>query len=127
MKTFKSISSLLFALLCFVILFSCSKTEDDSSGLAEPTKVYFYSVVSTPTASESITLKNNSGVRQDLSSWTIGDKNDPNAYNIPNGTILIQGETKTFPKSTLGFQINDKDEILYLKDSNSNTVDTWTN
>jgi hypothetical protein len=94
---------------------------------AEPLSVYFYHVVATPTDSESIRIKNNSGATVDLSGWKIGDLNNPNAYNIPNGTTLAQGETKFFPRTTLGFAINDSGETLYLKDNNGNVINTWTN
>jgi hypothetical protein len=92
----------------------------------EPAKVYFYSVTASPTDSESITLKNNSGTDQTLTGWTLGDLNNPVAYNIPNGTIIKQGETKTFSHTTLGFAINDSGETLYLKNAGVE-VDRWTN
>ncbi len=93
----------------------------------EPVKVYFYQVTATPTDSESITLKNNSGTDQDLTGWTLGDSNNSVAYNIPNGTIVKQGETKTFSHTTIGFAINDSGEILYLKNAAGAEIDRWTN
>jgi hypothetical protein len=93
----------------------------------EPSKVYFYQVVATPTDSESVTLKNNSGTDQDISGWTIGDTNNPIAYKIPNGTVVKQGETKLFPHTTIGFAINDSGEILHLKNTSGTEIDTWTN
>ena len=75
---------------------------------------------------ESVTLKNNSVVLQDLSGWFIGDANNPNAYTIPAGTIA-QGEMLTFEAATMGFQINDSGETLYLKDSGGQLISTWTN
>lgn len=109
--------------------FSCAIGSEapSPSNTSEPSKVYIYSVKATPTDQESITIKNNSGTTQDLSHWTLGDKNDPNAYNIPNGTSLIDGEMKTFKHTTIGFAINDHGETIYLKDSSGSTVDTWTN
>lgn len=93
----------------------------------EAQKVYIYNVTASPTDSEQITLKNNSGVSQDLSNWKLGDLNNPRAYNVPNGTSLIQGQTHSFPHTTLGFQINDSGEVLYLIDAVGNTIDTWGN
>jgi hypothetical protein len=93
----------------------------------EPSKVYFYQVISTPTDLESITLKNNSGTDQDVSSWTIGDTNSPMAYKIPAGTTIKQGETKSFSHTTIGFAINDNGEILYLKNAAGAEIDRWTN
>ncbi len=84
-------------------------------------------MVSTPTDSESITLKNNSSSYVNISGWTLGDKNEPNAYNIPMDTILEAMGKKTFPRSTLGFQINDSGETIYLRDSNDSLIDTWNN
>ena len=114
--------------LTFLIIFvSCNKNDDDSTDPTsppEPEKVYIFSAVASPTDSESITIKNNSGSMQDLTGWTLGDKNDPTAYNIPNGTNLNHGGTKTFYRSTLGFQINDSGETLYLNNSSGSTIDT---
>lgn len=82
--------------------------------------------MSTPTASESITLKNNIGSTIDIGGWLLGDKNDPNSYNIPNSTILNQDDVITF-STQLTFQINDSNEIIYLKDGNGSIIDTWSN
>lgn len=93
----------------------------------EPAKVYISQVIATPTESESITLKNNSGGDVDISGWTLGDQNDPVAYKIPVGTILVNGQSKTFSRSTLGFAINDSGEFIYLKNSSGVEIDRWTN
>lgn len=93
----------------------------------EPSKVYFSQVIATPTDSESITLKNNSGSDQDIAGWTIGDTNNPIAYKIPSGTTIKQGESKSFSHTTLGFVINDNGEILYLKNASGAEIDRWTN
>ena len=42
-------------------------------------------------------------------------------------TILEAMGKKTFPRSTLGFQINDSGETIYLRDSNDSLIDTWNN
>lgn len=89
--------------------------------------VYIFSVTASPTENEQVILKNNDMVTKDLSQWTIGDLNDPNAYCIPNNTILEVDQTLTFPRTTLGFQINDSNETIYLKDSTGQVVDTWSN
>ena len=89
--------------------------------------VRIYSVTASPTDSEQVTLKNYSSFTTDISHWTIGDKNNPTAYTIPYNTYLAPGETITFKHSTLGFGINDSGEIIYLKDTNGNTIDTWSN
>jgi len=93
----------------------------------EPLNVYIYNATASPTTSEQVTLKNNSGVIKDLSNWKLGDTNSPSAYNIPSGTILNQGQTHSFPHTTLNFQINDAGETLYLHDSSGNLIDTWSN
>lgn len=115
-----------FVVVAVLLLFGC-KDDDSPASSNEPTKVYISNVVASPTENESVTIKNNSGSTKDLTGWTIGDKNDPTAYPIPSITVLTQGQTKTFPRSTLTFQINDSGEIIYLKDSAGNTVDTWSN
>lgn len=112
---------MIFAIMAILVLNTCKKDE------IEPSSVYIYSVVATPTNSESVTLKNNSGTSVDLSGWTIGDLNNPNAYSIPNGTNLSQGNSTTFNASTMGFQINDSGETIYLKNNLGSVVDTWSN
>lgn len=107
-----------------ILLIGCKKDTDTQS---EPTIVYIYSAVASPTASESVTIKNNSGVQKDLHNWKLGDSNNSNAYNIPSGVILNQGETYTLYASTLNFQINDSGETLYLKDTGGSIIDTWSN
>ena len=111
-----------FYLLGLLIVFTNCTKEDP-----EPTNVYIYSVVASPTNSESVTIKNNSGYTVDVSGWIIGDLNDPNAYSIPSGNSLNQGQSFIFYASTMGFGINNSGEVLYLKNSSGQTVDTWSN
>lgn len=108
----------------YVLFASCKKEEPDSG---EPAQVYILSVTATPTASESVTIKNNSGAQVDISGWTIGDINNPLAYTIPNGNILNHGASVRFNASTMGFQINDSGEIIYLKNSSGAAVHSWSN
>lgn len=103
---------------------SCKKKENEQK---EPSTVYIQSAVASPTSSESVTIKNNTGATVDLSGWTIGDSNNPNAYSIPSGNSLGQGNTTTINASTMGFQINDTGETLYLKNGSGSVVDTWSN
>jgi Lamin Tail Domain len=114
-----------FSVIIALLVGFASCGSDDPS--PEPSTVYILSVIASPTTQESITIKNNSGATKDLSNWKLGDENNPNAYNIPNGTSLLNGETKTFPNTTIGFAINDSGETIYLKDSSGNIIDTWTN
>ena len=119
------------SLMCFItfllLFFKCSNDEDEKKPDIEPQSVYIYEVIATPTDNESITLKNNSGVQTDITDWTLGDSNDQEAYTIPNGTILDISEFKIFSHTTLGFQINDSDETIYLKDNTGEVIDTWSN
>lgn len=123
---------ILFSIM-ILVLCSCSKEEEvqpESNSNAAPSTsaiVYISSAVATPTLSESITLTNNTGSSADISGWTLGDINNPTAYNIPANTIMSIGGSLTFDHTTLGFQINDNGEILYLKNASGTTVDTWSN
>lgn len=117
---------ILSAFSLVLINFSCKKEEAEPT-TNEPSSVYIYSVVATPTNSESVTIKNNSGATADLTGWTVGDSNNPNVYTIPNGTSLSQGASTTFNASAMGFQINDSGETIYLKNSSGSTIDTWSN
>jgi hypothetical protein len=92
-----------------------------------PPDVRIYSVTASPTDSEQVTLKNYSSFTADISSWIVGDKNNPDAYKVPNNTFIDPGSTKTFPRSTLSFGINDSGEIIYLKNASGTIIDTWSN
>ena len=89
--------------------------------------LHISSVIASPTQSESVSLRNNSGSLIDISNYTIGDLNSPNEYSIPNSTILNQGEYLHTDASTMGFGINNTNERIYLKDTQGFTVDIWTN
>ena len=103
------------------ILYSCSKEEP------EPNIIYIQSVTATPTNSENVVIKNNSGSSQDMTGWVIGDKNNQSAYSIPSGNIINNGSSLQFNASTMGFQINDSGETIYLKNVSGTVIDTWTN
>jgi len=92
-----------------------------------PPDVQIYSVTASPTDAEQVTLKNYSSFTADISHWTIGDNNNPTAYTIPYNTYLGLSGTKTFLHSTLGFGIDDSDEIIYVKNTAGITIDTWSN
>ena len=119
----RSFLFVLIVVLASLLVVGCDLLGEEE----EPDHVYIYSVTASPTDSEQITLKNPTDVTVDLTDWTLGDLNNPNAYTIPNGTLLSSGGYKTYPRTTLGFQINDSGEILYLKDDTGTTIDTWSN
>jgi hypothetical protein len=81
----KKIYTILFSL--FFVFTNCTKEDP------EPVKVYILSVTASPTNSESVTIKNNSGNTVDVSGWIIGDLNNSNAYSIPSGNSLNQGQS----------------------------------
>jgi len=116
--------------MCFLIVnlffISCSGADDISPTSTEK-NIHISGVVAAPTDQESITLKNSTGNDKDISGWFLGDKNSKYAYAIPQNTIIIVDETKQFNHSTIGFQINDSDETIYLSDNQKNTIDTWNN
>jgi hypothetical protein len=91
------------------------------------TNVYIYWVTASPTIEEQVTLRNAAESAADISSWRLGDLNDPWAYKVPTGTFIGPGETLTFPGTTLGFQINDQGETIYLRDDTGSVIDTWSN
>jgi len=100
--------------------------EDDCGVCEGDGCVYIANVVRNPTESESVTLKNSYFSSVDISGWTLGDKNDTLAYNISQETSLEVGEEITFNHTTLTFQINDYDEIIYLKNTSGITVDIFS-
>ena len=113
--------------LLMVFIASCSDPGLGGDSLGDGSGVKIYSVTATPTASEQISLINNDQSSIDISDWTLGDLNNPVAYGMPFGTILSPGQVKTFIHTTLGFQINDSGEVIYLKDGTFVTRDTWLN
>ncbi len=111
----------IFLFLSLLFYFGCGPIEHQYRG------IYIYSVTATPTSQEQVTLENDSIEDVDISRWTIGDLNDPWAYNIPNNTIMPAQTRHQFMASTMGFQINDQDEVIYLKNNSGTTIDTWKN
>ncbi len=127
----------LFFFSCVVFLLSSSLVCLDDSGdndggdggddglVPGSGSVVIWNVVATPTESEQITLKNTSSSYVNISNWFLGDLNDPVAYKIPNDTGISAGGVITFVHTTLGFGINDSNEVIYLKDSAKELVDRW--
>lgn len=123
----KQFVRLAFLLTAIASVCGCSSSSSSDILAVEPVKVYFMSVTAAPLASESITLRNNSGEAVDISGWTLGNQANPSAYTVPNGIAINQGATRTFPHFVLGFQIADSGETLSLKDASGVLVDSWTN
>jgi hypothetical protein len=129
----------IFAILTlnFLIL-SCGKSnsadsfcETDSCGYCSPERVGLKvcSFIATPTASESVTLKNYTDASINLNNYTLWDSN---AYG--NGTgektlsssdIISAGGTLTY--GSLPFVINDSGETIYLKDASGVLVHSRSN
>ena len=100
---------------------------DDETAIVTTGDVQIVSVTAHPTADEQVTVRNYSAYPVDISDWTLGDLNDPDAYGFPNGTILAAGESRMYPHSTLGFGINNSGETVYLRDGSGALVDAWAN
>lgn len=96
----------------------------DECGFAvSPSGVVICSFIATPTASESITLKNYDASPVDLTGWTLWDANA-----LGNGSgqktlsgLLAAGSVTTI--TSLPFVINDSGEVITLKNSSSVIVD----
>jgi endonuclease/exonuclease/phosphatase family metal-dependent hydrolase len=87
-------------------------------------RVYIAKVVTTPTEQESVHLYNPTDREIRLRGYTLGDKNRPDSLRftterIPPYTSLI------ITRSSLSFQINDRNEIIYLHDETGMLVDMW--
>jgi hypothetical protein len=95
--------------------------QENKSSLGATT-VKIIEVVTTPTAKESITIQNTGSGDVDLSGWSLGDKNDPNARGLDD--ILKAGKTRKYDRESLGFGINDNGEVIYLK-KDGKVIDTW--
>jgi hypothetical protein len=60
-----------------------------------------------------------------ISGWTLGDKDNPTALKFPAGTKIVSDSYLTIKYPLIGFEIDDTDEIIYLKDDKGILVDTW--
>jgi len=83
-------------------------------------------VITKPTDKEAISIKNISGGAISLDGWTLGDKNNPNSYTFPYGTIISPNETIIIHHSALNFVINNTNEILYIMRPDEFIIETWT-
>jgi len=88
----------------------------------DATTIRIEKVVTAPTNKESVTIKNTGSEDIDLSGWSLGDKNDPDARGLRG--VLKAGEGKNYDKESLGFGINNKKEIIYLR-KHGKTIDKW--
>lgn len=87
--------------------------------------VRIISVTLSPTEDEQITVQNREAFTIDISSWSLGDKNDPDSCRFTHGTILRQGEQLRLGHDRLGFTINNSGEVLYLKNRSGELIDRW--
>lgn len=126
--------------LLIIILFiclGCSKSSDssgnsgDSCGNDESSTTYLKvcSFVATPTASESITIKNYDNQAYTLTNWKLCDKNafDNGKTGCQSLSSTVIGAKSTATLSSLPFGINDSGEIIYLINESGQTVDTKSN
>lgn len=101
-------------------------TENNNSNNSTQTAltVKIDKVIASPTEKESITIVNTGNQTIDLKDWTLGDKNDKNARGLAGE--LTAGERKVYDHDSLGFGINDKNEVIYLK-YKGQIIDKWEN
>jgi len=83
--------------------------------------------VSQPTDSEAVILRNLSALPIPLAGWTLGDLNNPYAYEFPPDTVIAPRESIIMHHSILSFIINNSGEQLFLKRPDGVTVSTWSN
>lgn len=91
-----------------------------------PVSVHIAHVIKTPTSHEAVTIRNTSFELFDISGWTLGDLNAPQAYTFSQGTIITSGSELVIGHAELGFIINDTKEELFLKDDTGRLVDSWS-
>ena len=100
---------------------SCGLCADDREG------VKICTIISSPTVSEKIILYNYGASDQDLTGWTLWDKN---AEQNGSGSKSLSGTLTTSSSLEFGslpFQINDTKEIIYLKDNSGGLIDSRSN
>lgn len=131
-----------FRFVFITIAFSaigCGSSETSSSDdkdlcgkpTQEQTAVKICSFVSTPTASESITLKNYGTSSVILTGYTLWDKNantnGSGQKTLSASDVISAGSTLTIATGGTPFVINDTEEVIYLKDSSGALLDSKTN
>ena len=104
---------------------SGSSCSSDACGIcsANQTGVKICSITATPTVSEKITLKNYDSLDQNLTGWSLWDKN---AEQNGSGEKSLSGSItagSTLEVASLPFQINDSGEVIYLKDNSGGLID----
>ncbi|TNE81828.1 MAG: hypothetical protein EP332_02460 [Bacteroidetes bacterium] len=88
--------------------------------------VQLFQVIESPDEDEKITIMNRSEKTEDLEGWTLGNKATPISDTIRN-VILEPDAAVTFYGKDLSFQIDDYNEVLFLKRPNGENEDTWSN
>ncbi len=91
------------------------------------TMIEIRDAVSQPTDSEAVILRNLSTLPIPLAGWTLGDLNNPYAYEFPPDTVIASRESIIMHHSILSFIINNSGEQLFLKRPDGVTVSTWSN
>ncbi|MBN2089128.1 T9SS type A sorting domain-containing protein [candidate division KSB1 bacterium] len=90
-----------------------------------PRTIIIYLVNKEPTESEYIYLKNCTDQDAYISGWTLGDKENPTALKFPVGTKIESNSSLTIRYPVIGFEIDDTEEIIYLKDDKGVLIDSW--
>ncbi len=118
MRVFLTVAGLL------LLIHSCTR-QVPSEEIDYWGNIAIYNVVIAPTDDEAVSIINHARISFDISGWTIGDLHDPEAFRIPDSTIIGFNEIISFVHDELGFKINNYDEIIYLKDIFGDVVDQW--
>ncbi len=112
-----------FLLLC-CFLASCNiarfNPPDEKEG------IYIADVITSPTDSEAIIIRNNTGIQYDITGWNLGNFQYPKAYTI-SGASIPDGRSMSFPHDLIGFDIRDSGETIFLIDNTGKIVDKWAN
>lgn len=107
---------------------SVSACNSDKWGLCPDDQTYIRigKIVESPTESESITIVNYDSQTYDLENWSLWDANaielNSGEYSFPSGTIIQANGTLELGRTTLGFQINDSQETIILKDQSGGEI-----
>jgi len=91
-----------------------------------PANVQIYSVITYKEGEEEINLYNYSDEDIDLSGWSLGDKDSPDAYQIPNGSVIEAESFFEFAQADLNFTIDKQDQVIYLKNRSGEIVDQFS-
>ncbi len=110
----------------FITLPYLDESEIEFASASQEGDVIIDLVITSPTESETVGLRNTTSETVSLAGWTLGDKNSPESFTLPGSIEIQPGQLLLINHSMLNFIINNRDEELYLKRPDGFLIDMWS-